>query len=37
MEPSTVFHDAFTVMGVQEHVNNDDPNFFHTLYKGRPR
>jgi len=35
MEPRIVFHGAFTVMGVQERVNNDDPEFYHTLWMER--
>jgi len=35
MEPRIVFHDAFTVLGVQERVNNSDPQFYHTLWMER--
>jgi predicted transcriptional regulator YdeE len=35
MEPKIVYHDAFTVMGVQERVNNEDPKFYNTLWMER--
>jgi predicted transcriptional regulator YdeE len=35
MEPKGVFHDGFTVMGIQERVNPDDPSFYHTLWMDR--